>query len=147
MTLFSAVDLGVVLEEIAQYMERELERKGVYLKIMQLPPLPKVQLDLRQFRSELQRAIEFFSSLLPRGGQMEIEAGLSEKGGEQFIEVGVATSSASFDVFRPFLQVSNYHASLGLELAREVIRRYRGRILFRKENPQQVAFTILLKVR
>jgi hypothetical protein len=62
------------------------------------------------------------------------------------VEIGAVSSSTIFDVVRPILQVDNHQAGLNIALARQILRRYRGRILFLKENPQRVAFTILLKV-
>jgi len=146
MTLFSMVDPGVILEEIVQHMEKELRRRGIHLRMDRRTPLPMVRLNLRQFRSSLQLVMEFFPVLLPRGGELEIAAGIREIDGEQYVEIGAVSSSTIFDVIRPFLQVGNHQAVLNIALARQILRRYRGRILFLKENPQRVAFTILLKV-
>lgn len=146
MTLFSMVDPGVILEEIVQQMEKELRLRGINLKMDRRTPLPMVRLNLRQFCSSLQHVMEFFPVLLPHGGELEIAAGIREIDGEQHVEIGVVSSSTTFDVIRPFLQVDNHQARLDITLALQILRRYRGRILFLKENPQRVAFTILLKV-
>ena len=146
MTLFSMVDPGVILEEIVQHMEKELRRRGIHLRMDRRTPLPMVRLNLRQFRSSLQLVMEFFPVLLPHGGELEIAAGIREIDGEQYVEIGAVSSSTIFDVVRPILQVDNHQAGLNIALARQILRRYRGRILFLKENPQRVAFTILLKV-
>lgn len=146
MMLFSIVDPGVILEEIVQHMEEELRRRGIHLRMDRRTPLPMVRLNVRQFRSSLQLVMEFFPVLLPRGGELEIAAGIREIDGEQHVEIGAVSSSTIFDVVRPILQVDNHQAGLNIALARQILRRYRGRILFLKENPQRVAFTILLKV-
>jgi K+-sensing histidine kinase KdpD len=97
--------------------------------------------------------MEFSRALLPKGGELEIEAGLQEIGGERYVVLKVASSSATSleveekDAFRPFLRVNNHQVGLGITLAHQILRRHQGNILFRKENPQRGLFTILLKVR
>jgi len=109
-------------------------------------PLPLIRLESGQFRNVVQRAIEFFSTLLPQGGQLEIQAELREFGDGHYVEVGIASPSTSLDVFAPALQVDDHEAGLDIEAARRILCRYRDKVVFRKENPQRMAFTILLKV-
>jgi hypothetical protein len=146
MALFSKVDLGSILEEVLQRMERELLRKGIRVTMEHRSPLPLIRLESGQFRNALQRALEFFSTLLPQGGQLEIQAELKKLGDEHYVEVGIASPSTSLDVFGPALQVEGHQAGLDIEPARRILSRYRDRVIFRKENPQRMAFTILLKV-
>lgn len=146
MALFPKVDPGGILEEVVEHMKKELHRRGVQVTMDRRTPLPLVRLDLGQFRNALQCVIEFFSTLVPQGGKLEIEAALREFGDGQYVEVGVASPSTPLDVFGTVLQVDNYRAALDIELAYQIQRRYRGKILFQKENPQRMAFTVLLKV-
>lgn len=150
---FSTENPAIILEEVVGQMERELHRQGVRLRMVRPGPLPLVQLDLKQFRSALERVMEFSCALLPKGGELKIEAGLQEIGSERYVELKVASSSATFleveekDVFRPFLRLNNHQVGLGITLAHQILRRHQGNILFQKKNPQRGLFTILLKVR
>lgn len=150
---FSTENPAIILEEVVGQMERELHRQGVRFRAVRPGPLPLVRLDLKQFRSALERVIEFSRALLPEGGELEIEAGLQEIGGERYVELKVASSSATSlgveekDVFRPFLRVNDHQVGLGITLAHQILRRHQGNIFFQMENPQRGLFTILLKVR
>lgn len=150
---FSTENPAIILEDVVRHMERELNRQGVRLRVIRRAPLPLVRLDLTQFRSALERVMEFSRALLPQGGELEVEAGLQEIGGQQYVELKVASSSATSldveekDVFRPFLRVNNHQVGLGIALAHQILVRHHGNIFFQKENPQRGLFTILLNVR
>ncbi len=149
---FSAEKAEIILEEVVQQMEKELRRQGVSIRISHRGPLPLVRLDRDQFRSALQRVIEFSRALLPHGGELEVEAGLQVIDGQRYVELQVASSSATSlaveekDVFRPFLRVNNRQIGLSLTLTRDILSRAQGKISFQKENPRRGLFTILLRV-
>jgi signal transduction histidine kinase len=111
-----------------------------------------VRIDSKQFRSALERVLEFSRALLPQGGELEVEVGLREIDGQRYVELQVASSSATSlqveekDVFRPFLRVNNFQVGLGIALAHQILRRHHGKIFFQKENPHRGLFTILLRV-
>jgi K+-sensing histidine kinase KdpD len=142
---------AVILEEVVQRAEKEWLHQGVRLQMACRSPLPLVQLDLRQFRSALERVMEFSRVFLPRGGELEVAAGLQEIGGQQYVELKVANPSATSleveekEVFRPFLRVNGHQVGLSLVLARQILHRHQGKIFFHKESPQGGLFTILLK--
>ena len=96
--------------------------------------------------------IEFSRALLPHGGELEVEAGLQVIDGQRYVELQVASSSATSlaveekDVFRPFLRINNRQIGLSLALTRQILSRHQGKISFQKENPRRGLFTILLRV-
>ncbi len=148
---FSRLDLGVILEEVVQHMERELHRQGVRLQLHHQDSLPLVRTDLRQFRKALEQVMKFSRALLPEGGELEIEARLQEIGGRQYVKLEVVGSSPSpmevkeKDVFRPFLRVNGHQVGLSIMMAHQILRRHNGEIFFQKENPKRGRFTILLE--
>lgn len=149
---FSEESPGIVLEDVVRRIEGELRNQGIGLRMMRQSSLPQVKLDLKQFRSALERIIEFSRALLREGGELEVKAGLQEIDGQRYVELQVISSSNTSlaveekDVFRPFLRVNNYQIGLSLALARQILHRHQGEIFFRKKSSQRGLFTILLKV-
>lgn len=152
-TQLSTQDPAIILEDLVRHMQDELSSKGIHLRILRKDPLPMVRVDLRQFRNALGRVLEFSRALVCKGGEVEVQAGLREIDDQSYVELQVASSSATSleveekDVFRPFLRVNNYQVGLGIALAEQVLRRHQGKISFQKEKPNRGLFTILLKVR
>jgi signal transduction histidine kinase len=149
-THLSPESLAAVLQEVVHHEEKEWHRQGVRLRMACRSPLPLVQLDLQQFRPALERVIAFACALLPRGGELEIEAGLRKISGQRYVELKVASCSTTSlaveekDVFQPFLRVNNYQAGLSLALACQTLHRHSAKIFFHKESPKRGLFTILL---
>ena len=149
---FSIENPERVLEDFVRHMEKELITPGIAIRLVCRSPLPMVRLDLVQFRKALERIVEFSCALLIRGGEIEIKAGPAQIDGERYVELNIISLSATFleveekDVFRPFLRFNRYQVGLSITLARNVVRRHQGKVLFRKENAQRGLFTVLLKV-
>jgi nitrogen-specific signal transduction histidine kinase len=148
---FSTENPGIVLDKVVHQMEKELGHQGVQLRMVRHSSLPLLRLDLKQFRSALVRVMEFSRALLPRGGELQIEAGLREISDKRYVELKVTSSSTTSleveekEVFQPFLCVNKYQVGLGIALARQILRSHGGKIFFRKENPKRGFFTILLE--
>ena len=142
-----------ILQDAFRDMENELRDQAIRSRVVRRTPIPSVQIDLRQFRSAVKRIIEFCRSLLPRGGEIVAEVGLTNFEGQRHIEIKLAASSLCAsaleerDGLQPFVLVNERQASLGLALAYQVLRRQHGKVFFQRESPQRGLFTILLKVR
>jgi len=151
-TQFSTEDPAIILEELVRRTEKELDRQRIRVRMVRRGPLPMVRIDSKQFRSALERVLEFSRALLPQGGELEVEVGLREIDAQRYVELQMASSSATSlqveekDVFRPFLRVNNFQVGLGIALAHQILRRHHGKIFFQKENPHRGLFTILLRV-
>ncbi len=149
----SAVNPENVLEEVIRSKENELRDQRVLIRLVCPSPLPVVRIDLTQFHRALGRVIEFSCALLNHGGKLEIQAGITQIGSEQYVELKIASISPTpieveeKDVFQPFLRVNRHQAGLSIPLARDILKRYQGKITFRMEKPKQGLFVILLKVR
>jgi signal transduction histidine kinase len=81
-----------VLNEVIESRQRELAALGIRIAVGLRQPLPRVPLD-EQFRSALERVIDFSCALLPQGGELKIEAGLQRMGEVDYIELNLATAS------------------------------------------------------
>jgi nitrogen-specific signal transduction histidine kinase len=150
---FSMVHPGTFLEEVIRHTEKELHLQGVRIRLHHQDSLPLIPLDSRQFRKALGQVLKFSLAVLPEGGELEIETQLEKLGSRQYIKLQVVSSSASAmevkerDVFRPYLRVNGHQLGLGIMMAKQIVRRHKGEIFFRKESPKRGRFTILLEAR
>ena len=141
-----------LLKDVILQMRDELRRRGIQLKLIHESSLPYVRLDARQVGKAIERVLEFSVALLPKGGELSIEARRREAEGAQYVELQIlsyAADSLNIDekeVFQPFFQVGKYKAGLSLALARETLYRNRGQISFQKNNSQQALFSLLLEL-
>lgn len=147
----STVDPELVLADFVQYMESELLAHGIRLTLVRRGFLPKVRLDLSQFRSALKRIIEFARLLLPKGSELKIDAAVREIDEERYVELSVSSPCTNSlqvkesDIFRPFLNVNNHQLGLSMALADQILRRHQGKVSFNSHDRQQGTFTILLR--
>jgi hypothetical protein len=113
-----------------------------------LPPLPMA----RQLRNALREVIQFSCALLPNGGEVNIETALvsTERGRE--LEIRVINASMTelgveeIDVFRPFLNINGRRIGLSMAIAREILRRHSGKIVFCREQRNRAVFSIRLLI-
>jgi PAS fold len=144
-------DPAVVLTEVIRDSERELAEHGIRMAIVLRESLPKLPLDW-QFRKALRRVIEFSCALLPQGGELKIEAGLRWVEGDRYVELSLINASPTYlnmesnDVFRPFLKVNDRQVGLSMVMARQILRRGLGKIVFHNEHGKRGVFSILIKV-
>jgi hypothetical protein len=143
-------DLATMLTEVIRGSERELTEHGIRTTVVLKEPIPKLRLDW-QFRSALRRIIKFSCALLPRGGELKLEAGLHLAGGNRYVELSLINASPTHlsvdtnDVFRPFLKVNDCRVGLSMAVAREILRRHFGKVVFHTEQRNRGVFSILIK--
>jgi len=100
----------------------------------------------------VRQVIDFSLVLLPKGGEVLLDAGQKTINGKGFIELSVTSISESSlaceekDVFQPFVRVSDQRVGLSMAIAQEILRRQHGKINFRKESRNRGVFTILMEV-
>jgi len=142
---------AVVFAEVLRESERELADHHIGVSFMMQEPLPPLPMG-RQFRDALREVIQFSCALLPEGGQVKIEAGLIAADQGQEVEIRVVNASQSklgmeeVDVFRPFLNINGRRIGLSMAVAREILRRHSGKIVFRREQRNRAVFSIRLKL-
>jgi K+-sensing histidine kinase KdpD len=135
---------------VIQSKEKEMAAYGIRTGMIVKEALPKVPLD-GQFDRALRDVIDFSRVLLPQGGELKIEAGMRRQAGERYIELNIVSSSATSlqvdenDVFRPFSNVNGYRLGLSMAVARQILRRHYGEIIFRKEDSTRGVFCLLIR--
>ena len=137
--------------EVIQVSSQGLKDRDIRIAVEFKDPLPELPIG-SDFRNALQRVIDFSCALLPKGGDLKIEAGVNRIGEALYIELQVTSvSPCSLDVeekeiFRPYLKVNNYRVGLTMAIARQILRRHFGKIIFQKEQRNRGAFSISIKV-
>jgi len=140
-----------VLDNIVQKMRKELNRQRVNLHVVRRGPLPMVQGDDEQLHSAFERVFQFCGAMLKDGGNLEVEAGPKELGGQVYAEVKLTTRSVAFiepdkqDVFQSDVGIEGGRNEFGIDLAREILSRYRGQISFQRKGSNRSQVTILIR--
>jgi signal transduction histidine kinase len=140
-----------VFAEVLRESEKELAQQQIRINFIMQEPLPALPMG-RQIRNALREVIQFSCALLPMGGEVGIETGLisTERGRE--MEIRVINASATelgideIDVFRPFLNINGRRIGLSMAVAREILRRHSGKIVFCREQRNRAVFSIRLQM-
>jgi hypothetical protein len=142
----------VLLENILRGMQGRLLARGIDLSVEHQDSLPQVEIDSPQIQQAIDRLLSFSAAILPRGGRLKVKARPCSRYGIRYVEVELSCYSPDClavdekAIFEPFLQVGPYKTGLSLALARETMYRNFGRVSFRKKDPHEARFTLLLKV-
>jgi nitrogen-specific signal transduction histidine kinase len=142
----------LLLKDLLRDMQEKVFARGIELSVAHQDCLPHVEIDPSQMRQAIDRLLSFSVSILPEGGRLSIKTRLCSRQGSQYVEVELACYSPDSlivgeeNIFEPFLQVGRYKTGLSLALAREALYRNFGRVSFRKKDPHEARFTLLLKV-
>jgi PAS fold len=140
-----------ILDTIVNKMRKDLNRQRVNLRLVRRGPLPMVQGDNEELHSAFERVFEFCGAMLKDGGNLDVEAGPKEMRGQVYAEVKLTTCSPGFmepgrrKVFQSHLAAERNRNELSIDLAREILSRYRGQVSFRKKSSNRGEVTILIK--
>jgi signal transduction histidine kinase len=144
-------DLEAILKSILRRMQQQFDRKKVNLRLVRRGPMPPVEVDKQQVRGALEGVLKFCGLLLKEGGDINIEAGQVDVEGKAYAELKVTTTSAGAtgladaDAFRAAIRVGDNHVGIGIDLARQILRRYQGDVFFQKESPREGHVIIQMK--
>jgi hypothetical protein len=138
----------IILDDVMRKMRKELSRQRVKLRLVRQGPLPMVEGDEDQLRNAFEQVFEFCGAMLKHGGDLEIEAGPKEIGGQSYAEVKVTScSSTSLELGEEAKasQPEGHRIGLGIMLAAEILERYRGQVSFQQRSNKQGQVTVLIK--
>lgn len=140
-------DLLVILDVVIRKMRTELARQGVKLRLVRQAPLPRVEGDKDQLFGVLERVLESCGAMLNRGGDLSVETGPRKVGRDAYAEVKITASSATAVEVetKENAQIEGHRLRMGVLLAGEVLRRYRGQVSFKQVGSNQGQVIILFK--
>jgi hypothetical protein len=150
-TRMTIEDLEAILKSILRRMQQPFNRKKVNLRLVRRGSMPPVEVDKKQVRGALEGVLEFCGLLLKEGGDINIEAGRIDVEGQAYAELKVTTTSAGSveiadsEACRAAIRVGENHIGIGIDLARQILRRYHGDVFFRKESARAGQVIIQMK--
>jgi nitrogen-specific signal transduction histidine kinase len=144
--------LAAVVTDIARKVQKQWSRQGVQLRVVCHDPLPPVRLDGQQMSKALERLLTCAYALRPTAGEeVVVEAGLRERGPQQYIEIEVRSRGLASleqkesEIFTPFWRVNGYPVGLSLVLVRRFVGQHQGQITFQVSSANQGCFTLCLR--
>jgi two-component system, NtrC family, sensor kinase len=139
-------DVGEVVSEAAAFMQPELERHNVQLRVEVEPAMPRVMLDEAQIRQVIHNLVRNARQSMPEGGTVRLSARQSEGGVQVSVEDegdGIADEVREH-LFEPFFTTRERGTGLGLALSRHIVETHRGTIRCEAGQPRGTVFTISL---
>jgi two-component system NtrC family sensor kinase len=143
-------DLHAVIDRCLLLVRHQLELGGIQLQLKLAEDLPRVPCDPAQMEQVLLALIMNAIDAMPRGGNLWIEARMSNEQTEIRIQVRDDGAGIAPDVlpqiFEPFLTTkeSGHGVGLGLAISRGILERHHGRIEVASEVGRGTTFTITL---
>ncbi len=144
-------DLEAILKGILRRLQRQFNRQKVNLRLVRREPMPPVEVDKEQVSGALEGVLEFCGLLLREGGDINIEAGQIDVEGEPYAELKVTTISkgssaiADAEALSAAIQVGDSRVGIGIDSARQILRRYQGEVFFRKGSAREEQVIIQMK--
>ena len=144
----SAAIIGGIMQEAGA----RLEKKGARITCAGRCALPDVPVS-GDFREALSRVMELCCALMtPGGGELSVEARHIETTPVPLLEVRLIHQSPmapgldESDVFRPYFKIKDYCAGLSLLIARQMLRRRHGDLIFQKQQDDRGVFSMFIKL-
>jgi len=145
-----STDLRAVIDRCLLLVRHQLELGGIELQLKLAQDLPRVPCDPAQIEQVVLALIMNAIDAMPRGGNLWLEARLSND--ETEIEIQVRDDGAGIApdilprIFEPFLTTkeSGRGVGLGLAISRGIVERHNGRIEVESELGRGTTFTVTL---
>ena len=145
-----AVDLNVVVREVAALFDREIVRKGIHVRLDLSEDLPLVMSDRTQIQQVLASILANAVEAVGQGGAIGITTGRKDAG---TLQVSIEDNGRGIPeevlghIFEPFLltaKETGKGVGLGLSISYGIIKRLGGGILVRSEPDKGTVFTVEL---
>ncbi|MFZ2082942.1 MAG: ATP-binding protein [Candidatus Sulfotelmatobacter sp.] len=145
-----STDLHAVVDRCLMLVRHQLDLGGIELQLNIAKDLPRVPCDPAQIEQVLIALIMNAIDAMPRGGNLWLDARLSDD--ESEIEIQVRDDGAGIapdilpHIFEPFLTTkeSGHGVGLGLAISRGIVERHNGRIEAKSELGRGTTFNISL---
>lgn len=141
-------DPGPVVEEIAELVQPEADRKGIELRLSVGNDLPRVLMDKRLIKQALLNLIQNAMAAMPDGGTLGIDAEYADD------ELRIAVSDTGMGIpeelltkiFEPYFTTKKSGTGLGLTITFKIIKEHAGDISLESKEGRGSVFTIHLPV-
>ena len=142
------VDINQSVTQVLQFIEAELEKKGIELKKVLHPGIGKITIDPDLFYRALLNIIVNGIQAMPDGGSLTVKTSILRKDGSICIAitdsgVGMSKETAK-EVFKPFFTNKHKGTGLGLAITKNIIDQHHGTITVDSTEGKGTTFTITL---
>jgi nitrogen fixation/metabolism regulation signal transduction histidine kinase len=139
-------DPSHLLNELAEFVRREMDASGVELRLDIAPHLPPVAMDDSQLRQALLNLLRNAREAMPDGGIAKLEASRYDSGVRILVHdegAGIG-DEAREHVFDLFYTTKERGTGLGLPLTQQIVVAHGGRIDCKPRHPTGTTFEIWL---
>lgn len=139
-------DLAEFLNDVAEFVRREMDAAGVELRLDLAAQLPAVAMDEPQFRQALLNLLRNAREAMPEGGVVKLEATRYDDG----VRIQVHDEGPGIDeeerkhVFDMFYTTKERGTGLGLPLTQQIVIAHSGKIACKARHPHGTTFEIWL---
>lgn len=142
---------ATVVREVLDANAERLNQRGIRITLDIKDAFPELPLG-SDFQRAFKRIIELSLALLPEGGDLRVEARLRRVRESRYLDLqvihvspcGLAVEEA--EIFRPYLKINQHRIGLTMAIARQLLRRHFGKIVFHKEQRNRGVFSISIKI-
>jgi signal transduction histidine kinase len=144
-------DPATAVRQVLDANAERLNERGIRITLDIEDPLPALPLGA-DFQQAFKRLIDLSLVLLPKGGDLHIEGRLRRVRESRFLDFQVVHTSPSglaveeTEIFRPYLKINQHRIGLTMVIARQLLRRHFGKIIFHKEQRNRGVFSISIKI-
>lgn len=144
-------DPATAVRRVIEANAERLNERGIRIALDAKDALPALPLGA-DFQQAFKRIIDLSFALLPKGGDLRVEMRLRRVRESRFLELQVIHISPSglaveeTEIFRPYLKINHHRIGLTMVIARQLLRRHFGKIIFHKEQRNRGVFSISIKI-
>lgn len=141
-------ELGEVVSEAMEFLERTLTRAGVRAALELEPDLPQVSIDAGQIRQVVHNLVQNARQAMPDGGRLWVRVARSPRGVCLVVEdegSGIEPTVRA-RLFEPFLTTRTHGTGLGLAICRQIVEAHHGHIRCEEREPHGARFIVELPV-
>jgi len=141
-------DLAPILEEIADFIQPEAEKKRIEIKVSLEKDLPCILLDKRHIKQALLNLIQNAMAAMPDGGTLGVSA---EYSGDE-VRISISDTGTGIPeelltkIFEPYFTTKKNGTGLGLTITYKIVKEHSGDISLESKEGKGSTFTIHLPV-
>jgi PAS domain S-box-containing protein len=150
--LFTYADLGEIVRQSAEDLDRLVEMTGATVAVGALPGAEVDVVQMRQvFQNLLSNALKYHG---PQPPEVRVSGEVLSDQGREMVRISVADNGIGFDpqykdkVFQPFQRLHGRNAyngtGIGLAIVRKVVERHKGTVTAESEPGQGARFIVTL---
>ncbi len=143
---FELGDLNVIVRESVQFLEPELDDRGISIQLQLHTDLPLIRLDRHQIKQVFYNLIRNAGQAMGSNGELTIRTDFDDhQVSVSFADTGQGISPEELGkVFEPYFTTKKTGSGLGLLIVHRIIREHGGEVKFESEEGEGTTVTLYL---